>query len=99
MSTDGILVNHGALEQATADMQQSIKDIDDRLNRLEAELKPLQSDWHGQAQESYRISKGKWDQAIADMRNLLNETQMGVSNSNSEYAAADRRGAGHFEGL
>lgn len=96
MNLDGIRVNHAALNQAAADMFQTVKQIDDRMNRLESELQPLRNDWSGQAQQSYTQAKAKWDRAIEDMRNLLDQSHQTVYRSNDEYAAADRRGAGHF---
>jgi early secretory antigenic target protein ESAT-6 len=97
MNLDGIRVNHGALEQAASDMLQTVKDIDDRMNRLESELAPLKSDWAGNAQQSYTIAKGRWDTAIQDMKDLLNESQLTVTQSNQDYMAADKRGAAQFD--
>ena len=97
MNLDGIRVRHGALDQAAADMYNTVKSIDERMNRLESELEPLRSDWHGQAQEAYRIAKAKWDWAIQEMRDLLDESHQTVYQSNAEYMAADRRGAAQFE--
>lgn len=97
MNLDGIRVRHGALDQAAADMYGTVKAIDDRMNRLESELEPLRSDWHGQAQEAYRIAKAKWDWAIQEMRDLLDESHQTVYQSNAEYMAADNRGAAQFE--
>ena len=96
MNLDGIRVNHGSLETAAADMLQSVRDIDDRMNRLEQELEPLRSQWTGNAQQSYTVAKARWDTAIEEMSNLLNQSQSTVTNSNTEYMAADRRGAGRF---
>ena len=97
MNTDGIRVRHSALDQAAADMQNTVKAIDDRMNRLESELEPLRADWHGQAQSTYLVAKAKWDTAIQEMRDLLAESQRTVSESNAEYLAADRRGAAQFD--
>jgi 6 kDa early secretory antigenic target len=97
MNLDGIRVRHSALDQAAADMYSTVKAIDDRMNRLESELEPLRSDWHGQAQEAYRIAKAKWDWAIQEMRDLLDESHQTVYQSNAEYMAADNRGAAQFE--
>jgi WXG100 family type VII secretion target len=97
MNLDGIRVRHSALDQAAGDMYNTVKAIDDRMNRLESELEPLRSDWHGQAQEAYRIAKAKWDWAIQEMRDLLDESHQTVYQSNAEYMAADRRGAAQFE--
>ncbi|MDO9457852.1 WXG100 family type VII secretion target [Nocardioides sp.] len=98
MNLDGIRVNHSALEHAAADMQQTVKDIDDRLNRLESELQPLRNDWAGNAQQSYTVAKGKWDTAIQEMKDLLNETHTSVTQSNLDYQAADAKGAAQFGG-
>ncbi|MCD4523454.1 MULTISPECIES: WXG100 family type VII secretion target [unclassified Nocardioides] len=97
MNLDGIRVNHGAVDQAAADMYQKVKDIDDRMNRLESELEPLRSQWIGQAQSQYTVSKAKWDMAIQEMRDLLDKSSQTVYQSNAEYAAADKRGAAQFE--
>ena len=97
MNLDGIRVKHSALDQAAADMYDTVKKIDDRMNRLEQELEPLRSDWHGQAQEAYRMAKVKWDRAIQEMRDLLDQSHQSVYQSNAEYLAADRRGAAQFE--
>ncbi|HET9420295.1 MAG TPA: WXG100 family type VII secretion target [Nocardioides sp.] len=97
MNLDGIRVNHAALDQAAADMFQTVKDIDDRMNRLESELAPLKSDWHGNAQQAYTTAKAKWDWAIQEMRDLLDESHQTVYQSNAEYMAADKRGAAQFE--
>ncbi|WP_028659754.1 WXG100 family type VII secretion target [Nocardioides insulae] len=95
---DGILVNHGGLEQVAADLATGVKKIEQRLDRLENELAPLKSDWEGNAQAAYHQAKAKWDQAINEMQTLLAQTGTAVQNSNQEYAAADKRGAAAFGG-
>ena len=97
MTLDGLRVNHAGLETAAADLLQAVKDIDDRMTRLENELAPLKSDWTGNAQTAYHVAKGKWDTAIEEMRLLLEDTGRTVNTSNDEYRAADRRGAALFE--
>lgn len=97
MGFDGLVVNHGGLDQAAQDLYKAVKDIDDRMNRLESELAPLQSDWSGNAQAAYHQAKLKWDTAIAEMMTLLSDTSNTVSQSNGEYHAADIRGANSFQ--
>ena len=97
MNLDGIRVQHGALDQAAADMYDTVKKIDERMNRLESELAPLKSDWHGNAQDAYTRAKAKWDWAIQEMRDLLDESHKTVYQSNAEYMAADKRGAASFD--
>jgi WXG100 family type VII secretion target len=97
MSMDGLRVNHAGLDTAAQDLYTAVKEIDDRMNRLESELAPLKSDWTGNAQASYHAAKAKWDAAIQEMRNLLDQTSQTVMQSNAEYKAADQRGAAAFE--
>lgn len=96
MSFDGIRVDHGALDQASQDLLAAAKNIDARLNTLEDELKPLQSDWTGSAKQSYAQAKATWDQAIAEMILLLQDVSTAVASSNQEYMSADKRGADRF---
>jgi early secretory antigenic target protein ESAT-6 len=98
MTFDGIHVDHRALDGAALEMRRAVGDLGDRLARLDAELAPLRGDWAGRAQESYAAAKLAWDRAIAEMRALLDETQVAVQQSNSDYLAADRRGAAQFGG-
>jgi 6 kDa early secretory antigenic target len=97
MSLDGLRVNHAGLDTAAQDLYTAVKDIDDRMNRLESELAPLKSDWTGNAQTAYHTAKAKWDTAIQEMRNLLDQTSQTVHQSNAEYKAADQRGAAAFD--
>lgn len=99
MGNDGIRVNHASLDAAAQQMMQTVKDIDDRLNRLEQELRPLQSDWSGEQQRSYHTSKAKWDNAINDMKTLLQQAGNSVDQSNQDYKSADQRGAAQFDGI
>lgn len=98
MTLDGLRVNHAGLDTAAQDLHTAVKEIDDRLDRLESELAPLRSDWTGNAQASYRAAKGRWDAAIHEMRGLLEQTSQTVLRSNAEYKAADQRGATAFGG-
>jgi WXG100 family type VII secretion target len=97
MNIDGLRVNHAGLDKAAEDLYGAVKKIDDRMQRLESELAPLKSDWSGQAQGAYITAKAKWDGALQEMRNLLDETSKTVYQSNAEYRAADMRGANSFD--
>lgn len=97
MDLDGIRVNHAGLDQGAEDLYKTVKDIDNRMNRLESELAPLRKDWTGNAQQSYTTAKAKWDWAIQEMRDLLDDTSKTVYQSNAEYKAADMRGAASFD--
>lgn len=93
---DGINVQHGRLDAGAQDVMTAAKDIQSRLDQLEGDLKPLATDWTGSAREAYVQAKARWDQAIADMILLLQDTGASVDSSNAEYMAADKRGANRF---
>ena len=93
---DGLLVDHAALDQAAQDLSAAVRAIDGRMNDLENELRPLQSDWTGQAKGQYEISKQRWNTAIYEMLTVLGQTSTSVTQSNSDYIAADQRGAQSF---
>lgn len=96
MYLEGLRVNHADLDQAAHDLRQAVREIDDRMQRLEHELAPLRSDWTGQARDAYAVAKERWDRAIHEMRSLLDQTSLAVHQSNADYRAADQRGASGF---
>jgi len=98
MSFEGLRVNYDGLDNAAQDLQATVTEIRSRLDRLESELAALRTDWVGDAQRAYAAAKTRWDAAIQEMNSLLEQTSRAVHQSNAEYRAADRRGAGSFGG-
>jgi len=51
MANDGmLLVNFGALQQASADIHKAITSMQSQLDQLESDAKPLIATWNGAAQ-------------------------------------------------
>jgi len=90
-------VVHGGLDAVADDLARAVRLVDERLDRLTADLAPLRSDWTGEAQQSYLHAKSVWDQAMVEMRDLLAQTQAAVIQANADYRAADARGAAAFQ--
>jgi early secretory antigenic target protein ESAT-6 len=97
MTIDGLRVDHSGLELAAQDMAATVRAIGDRLHRLDQELAPLRHDWSGQAQQAYLTAAAAWNAAMDEMRTLLDATGRAVLLSDSDYRAADQRGAAAFE--
>lgn len=93
-----IRINHASLQQAAADIRATMNQIETRLDNLEKELAPLRSDWNGGQKDAYHQAKAKWDNAINEMKLLLNDTQRAVEESSMEFGRADARGAAKFGG-
>lgn len=96
MTFDGIKVTHESLIGGAAAMRTTFDRIESRLTQLENELKPLRSDWSGSQQASYHEAKAKWDTAMNEMKLLLKDTEMAVTNSQQDYSRADSDGAKRF---
>lgn len=93
---DGLRVDHSGMQQTADDLMAIVTAIDARMQDLERELGPLRARWVGDAHEAYAAAKARWDAAITEMRGLLHSTSEQVTRSNSEYRAADARGARSF---
>lgn len=98
MQSEGIRVVHDGLDRAADGLTAACRRIDERLDRLEGELAPLRSDWSGEAQAAYEVARARWEQAMREMRDVLESTSHTVAESNGAYRAADLRGAAVFGG-
>ena len=94
---DGLRVRHGELDAAAEAMYNPVQKMDDSLNSLASDVAPKVATWSGGQQEAYRVSKQAWDFAINELKDLLDQSHQTVYQSNAEYMAADKRGAGRFE--
>jgi WXG100 family type VII secretion target len=97
MELDGLKVVHSGLDDAAADLAGIVARIDARLGRLDQDLAPLRQAWVGDAQQAYVVAKRRWDGAVAEMRDLLQQASRQVTQSNSSYRTADARGARAFD--
>lgn len=82
-------VNFAGLEQASADIKNSGKQLRARLDRLDQDLAPLRSDWTGAAADSYQQSKAKWTRAIEEMNQLLDDIGNAVGASGQGYQQSE----------
>lgn len=83
-------VNFGALDTASADIQNSANQVQGRLDQLDRELAPLRSDWTGSASEAYQVAKAQWTQAMVEMQQVLAQIGTAVGTSNQNYQSAER---------
>jgi early secretory antigenic target protein ESAT-6 len=91
-----ITVDHAALQQAAADLASAVTASEERIERLAAELAPLQTDWYGSAQEAYLEAKAVWESAQREMRLLLARLGVAVGAAQEAYQVADQAGARAF---
>ncbi|SFC15155.1 WXG100 family type VII secretion target [Nocardioides terrae] len=94
--SDVITVDHAALQQAAADLARAVAASEERIERLAAELAPLQAEWYGSAQMAYLEAKAVWESAQSEMRMLLARLGAAVAAAQEAYQSADQAGARAF---
>lgn len=90
-----IAVNYAAMEEAANVMRSSSKTIEDRLSELASRLQKI--DWEGGDREAYLAHKAKWDQAIADMNQLLHQIGGAVETARQGYGDVEQAGVNAWQ--
>ena len=94
--SDNMLVNYGSLDTLAAAMAQGSAQSQADLDAMDAELRPTQSGWSGEAQQQYTISMNECRAAIADQQQLIQQLGTHVNTSSENYNSTDQQAAGTF---
>jgi 6 kDa early secretory antigenic target len=98
MANDGmLLVNFGALQQASADIQKAIHTMQSQLDQLESDAKPLIATWNGAAQEAYAERQAKWRAASQDLHHILQSIKGAVDKSTEDYVNTEKQATQRFQ--
>jgi early secretory antigenic target protein ESAT-6 len=98
MANDGmLLVNFGALQQASADIQKALSSLQSQLSQLEADARPLVATWNGAAQSAYQARQSKWTAASDDLSNILRNIKVAVDESAQDYQHTESQAQKRFE--
>ena len=92
-----LLVNFGALQQASADIQKALNTLQAQLSQLERDAGPLVATWSGAAQAAYAERQRKWTAASQDLANILRNIKMAVDESAADYHDTERKAQQRFE--
>jgi WXG100 family type VII secretion target len=79
----------GQLEQSRADFAGTYSSLQDTISTLDSRLRANLAEWDGSAQQAYYTAKAVWDNAMADMANVLNQLGVVIGVANSNYTAAE----------
>jgi 6 kDa early secretory antigenic target len=95
---DGLLVvNFGALQQASADIAKALGTLEAQLNQLERDAAPLVHTWAGEARNAYAERQARWRAASHDLQNILRDIKNAVDESASDYLATERKATNLFQ--
>jgi 6 kDa early secretory antigenic target len=95
---DGLLlVNFGALQQASVDIDRALNTLTTELERLEQEGARLKSTWSGAAQEAYDERQRRWQAASQDLQTILRQIKGAVEQSAADYQDTERSATQRFQ--
>jgi len=98
-AVDGILVDHGSLEEMVREMRLHVEAMHERLDRLGRDLAGLHEGFEGVAKQAYVEAKARWDAHFLELGAALAAAAGAVRAADAGYAAADAHGARLFHGV
>jgi early secretory antigenic target protein ESAT-6 len=93
---DTIKVSFGGLAQGASDIGRSASMIEQHLADLKRDLTKLTADWTGTAADTYQEHQRNWDQAAADLKQVLASIGTAVARASEDYADGERTNAGRW---
>jgi WXG100 family type VII secretion target len=95
--TDMLVVQFGALQQASGSIQAALNTLESQLSQLESDAAPLVASWQGDAKISFEIRQQKWRTAAQDLSAILREIKGAVDESCASYQSTESRNRALFE--
>ncbi|MEV4513986.1 WXG100 family type VII secretion target [Dactylosporangium sp. NPDC049525] len=83
--------NYAQMETASQTIKGISKSIDTELDTLRLRLQNMT--WDGSDREAYNAHQAKWDAAVTDMNNLLNEIGGAVGIARTNYITTEMENA------
>jgi early secretory antigenic target protein ESAT-6 len=88
--SDYVHVQFDALSGGQAGIKTTLGQLNSTLADLESGLQPMLSQWSGAAQAAYSQAKKQWDDAAADLAEVLDAIGRSVGNAHDNYVAAEQ---------
>jgi early secretory antigenic target protein ESAT-6 len=98
MANDGIKVTFGGLEAAAGNIKTQANHVEQSLGDLKSFLQPLVASWTGNAAQEYQEHQRKWDQAAADLHQVLAAIGIAVNDAASAYRQGEQANSARWGG-
>jgi len=85
-----LLVHAETLSAASQNVVAAHNELNSRLNDLRTLLQPLTQTWTGQAAADYQERQRQWDQAQADLNEVLQQIGKVLEVAQQQYGDAER---------
>ncbi|WP_115728572.1 WXG100 family type VII secretion target [Actinomyces culturomici] len=92
-----LTVNYGSLSTASGQLTTGVNGIQTALDTMDGELRQLQTNWEGEAQQAYQHAKAQWTEGMFGMRDVLSQISRLVDAANDSYGQTDRVNASRFQ--
>jgi early secretory antigenic target protein ESAT-6 len=97
MSVDGhILVTFAALGEGATDAETIAARIEQQLADLRGYVKPLVSNWTGQASSNYQTLQNQWDTSATDLNAVLRQIALALRQAGQNYQATENANSSIF---
>lgn len=83
----------GAIQAAAADINSTSARINGQLDDLKAQLQPMVSTWEGGSSIAYQEAQARWDQAAAELNQVLATISRTVTSGNDAMSDVNRAAA------
>jgi ESAT-6 family protein len=91
-----IKVTFGGLQSAAANISANANKVQGSLDDLKQYLAPLVAGWTGNASEQYQQHQKQWDQAAADLQQVLAAIGTAVQRAAEDYEDGERTNASRW---
>lgn len=88
--TGEIYQNFGGIADMNARILTGKKAIEDTLDRIQAQVRPLADTWEGEARENYIMCQARWNEAEAGLIQILHDISRAVSTGNENMQGTER---------
>ena len=88
-----ILVTFGEISNAQSSVATTSRNMNQELDDLKSFLAPLVATWTGQAAEDYQVKQREWDDAAAQLNQVLGQVGVALGTANDNYQQAERSNA------
>ena len=88
-----IKYDFGQIGNTAQDIRSPAANINGQLNELKEVIRPMTQTWEGEAATSYMAHQAKWDQAAADLNEILNQIANTVEDGNNTMHAVNNAAA------
>jgi 6 kDa early secretory antigenic target len=91
--SDRMLVTFAELANAAQTIQQTSNSLNQKLEDLKTQLKPIVDSWQGTAAQNYQVQQSKWDQSQTDLNQVLHAIGAAVESAHDAYSTTEAQNA------